>query len=196
MTHDERLRAVGTTVRSTVSRISKTFQRATASDIERGSTWYAEGGELIDEIRQGSDRELSREQIAAVIAHLSPRTRWSRNVAGAVMLCAGGEPLHCMPANVSRAFRAMHSENPLGTLKGPKTRRFALNLLGDRDAVTVDMWAAKVALGHDDYETLLSRVGVYDAIEHCYQVAARRHGVDPVTMQATCWIVARNGRAD
>lgn len=196
MTNDERLRAIGTTVRSTVSRISKTFQRATPSDIERGSTWYAEGSELIEEIRQACQREYTREHIAAVIAHLSPRTMWSRNATGALLLCTRGVAPHCMAGNVSRAERALKSDDPLGTLNGPKTRRFALNLLGDREAVTVDMWAAKVALGRDDYESLLSRVGVYDAIEHCYQVAARRHGVDPVTMQATCWIVARNGRAD
>ena len=45
-----------------------------------------------------------------------------------------------------------------------------------------------------DPEKALSRVGVYDAIEHSYRLAAARLGVDPVTVQATTWIVARNGR--
>jgi hypothetical protein len=36
---------------------------------------------------------------------------------------------------------------------------------------------------------------VYPAIEHAYRVAAERVGVDPTTMQATTWVVARNGRA-
>jgi hypothetical protein len=55
----------------------------------------------------------------------------------------------------------------------------------------------RVALGtRDDAETILGRAGVYAAIEHCYRLAARRACVDAVTMQATTWIVARNGRAD
>jgi hypothetical protein len=31
-------------------------------------------------------------------------------------------------------------------------------------------------------------------VEHAYVLAGRRLGVDPVTVQATTWIVARNGR--
>jgi hypothetical protein len=62
--------------------------------------------------------------------------------------------------------------------------------------VTVDVWAVRVALGtRPDAEQCLTRVGVYDALEHCYRLAAQRAGVDPTTMQATTWIVARNGRA-
>jgi hypothetical protein len=62
--------------------------------------------------------------------------------------------------------------------------------------VTVDVWAARVAFGpRDDAEQVLSRVGVYDAVERAYQIAAQRLGVDPVTVQATTWIVARGGRA-
>lgn len=194
-THDERLRNLGTSVRACADRIVATWDRATDADREAGARWYDEAEKLVGDLvtTTGYDRE----RVAAVISHMSPRTTWARNVAGATALLMGGEPTACIGANVDRARRALDSDDPIGTLGGPKTRRFALNILGDRESVTVDVWAVRVAFGKrfDDPEAALGRAGVYEAVEYAYQVAARRVGVDPVTMQATTWIVARNGRA-
>lgn len=196
MSHDERLReSAGTTMHNTVNRIVATFNRATPSDIEAGARWYADGEDFVQKLAQKTGQRS--ETVAAVVAHLSPRTTWSRNLLGATLLLEGRNPEFCMSANVARAEKARRSDHPLGTLNGPKTRRFALNLLGDREAVTVDVWALRVALGErDDAELVIGRVGVYEAVEQAYRLAARRLGVDPVTCQATCWIVARGGRAD
>lgn len=195
MSHDATLRRSGTSLEATVKRILRTFDRATPSDIEAGASWYAEAGSIADAL---AHKATSREHAATVLAHLSPRTTWSRNVAGAVSLLTDGTTAGCMAANVTRARKSLGTADPLSTLNGPKTRRFALNILGDRDAVTVDVWAARVALGKstDDPERVLGRKGVYDAIEHAYRLAAARRGVDPTTMQATAWVVARNGRSD
>ncbi len=191
--HAAALAKNGTTVRACVDRIVATFDRATPRDIEEGSTWYADGEALCATLAGQSN--YSVETCAAVVAHLSPRTTWARNVAGATALLLTGRALpECLTANVARARVAMDSADPLGTLNGPKTRRFALNILGDREAVTVDVWAARIALGADiDPNATLARRGVYAALEHCYRVAARRIGVDPVTVQATTWVVARRG---
>lgn len=189
---DASLRRIDVTLETVVRRILRTFDRATASDIERGATWYDEAGDIVTQL---GPKVGGREYAAALISHLSPRTSWARNIAGAVAIANGDmsdNPEGCIGANVKRARLALASEDPISTLQGPKTRRFALNMLGDREAVTVDVWAARVA-GVD--ETALSLVGVYDAIEHAYRLAARRRGVDPATMQATTWIVARNGRS-
>jgi hypothetical protein len=194
MTPNARLRSVGTSTRATVDRIAATFGRATDSDRASGAAWYADGGAIVDSLADQSGH--SREHIAAVISHLSPRTPWGRNVYGATMLVTQGTAPTCIGSNVERARGALASDSPLATLNGPKTRRFAHNLLGDRSVVTVDVWAAKVAFGHDrPAETILRRVGVYDAVEYAFVLAARRLGVDPVTVQATTWIVARNGRS-
>lgn len=193
MSHNSNLTArAGVTLETVVRRIVKTFDRATASDLEAGARWYDEAGEHAAELAGAFG---SREHAATVIAHLSPRTSWARNVAGAYAIAAGDgsdNPAGCIGANVKRARQAILSDDPVSTLNGPKTRRFALNIIGDREAVTVDVWAARVA-GVD--EAALGRKGVYDAVEHAYRLAARRRGVDPATMQATTWIVARNGRA-
>lgn len=190
---DASLRRIGVTYETVIRRILRTFDKATPHQIEQGSTWYDEAGDLATSL---APHFGSRDHAAAVISHLSPRTSWSRNIAGAVAMAHGDTsdtPEGCMSANVKRARQAILSEDPLNTFgKGaPKTKRFAANIAGDRESVTVDVWAARVA-GVTEQD--LSKVGVYDALEAAYQAAARRRGVDPTTMQATTWIVQRNGR--
>lgn len=195
VTHHNRLQTIGESSRTVVDRIARVWGRATASDVESGARWYADGEMFVNDLARQTGH--TRETVAAVVAHLSPRTRWSRNLYGATMLLTTDSAPTCLTANVRRARVALASSAPLGTLNGPKTRRFAANLLGDRDAVTVDVWAARVALGErDDTDNVMSRVGIYDALENSYRLAARRFGVDPTTVQATTWIVARNGRAN
>lgn len=185
---------IGTSTRATVDRIVRTYRDATPSDCEAGVRWYGDAELTATELARAGRTTV--ETAAAVIAHLSPRTPWSRNVNGAWSLVTTGEAPGCLSANVGRARRALHSDAPLETLNGPKTRAFASNILGDREAVTVDVWALRVALGdRPDADKLLRRTGTYEAVSHAYRLAARRLGVDPVTVQATTWIVARNGRA-
>lgn len=184
----------------TVRRILRVWERATDTDHESGARWYRDDSAAVLGALVAAGAP-SVDAAAAVVAHLSPRTTWKRNVLGAMALVTGGRSaaaaIGCMSANLDRAEKALASADPIGTLNGPKTRRFALNLMGDCEAVTVDVWAARVAMGACviDPEKVLGRTGVYDAIEMAYREAARQVGVDPTTMQATTWIVARNGRA-
>lgn len=196
MTHDETSRAVfGVSHRTIVARILRTFDRANVSDIESGARWYDSAGELAANMASAHfDGDI--EKAASVLAALSPRTTWARNVAGAAAFLCGGpiaaRRVGCMERNVSRARQArLHGYGAFGPMS-PKTAAFARNIAGDREAVTVDVWACRVANLDED---LLSRKGAYDAVAHAYRLAARRRGVDPATMQATAWIVARNGRA-
>lgn len=195
MSHTATLKRVAnTSTRATVDRIVNTYNRATPQDRLDGASWYADGESIITAL--SAESGYSVEHVAAVVSHLSPRTTWSRNVYGATMLVTTNTAPTCIGANVERARKALQSPTPLDTFGGPKTRRFARNLLGDRTVVTVDVWATRVAFGSlpIDSESVLSRAGVYDAVEHAYILAGRRLGVDPVTVQATTWIVARNGR--
>jgi hypothetical protein len=188
------LERIGTSTRATVDRIVATYRRATPADLEAGARWYGDAGTVATDLARAGGTSV--EHAAAVIAHLSPRTPWARNVSGAWSVVLTGDAPGCLRRNVAGARRALESDAPLGTLGGPKTQRFARNILGDRDAVTVDVWAARVALGErDDLDRVLTWAGVYAALEHAYRLAARRLGVDPVTVQATTWVVARNGRA-
>lgn len=192
MSHDSTSRDVfGVTHATIVRRILATFDRATTFDIESGARWYDETGQLAASLATDG---VTLEQAASVIAALSPRTSWSRNVAGATALLKSGpsaaRAVGCMTRNVETARLARR--DGFAALNGPKTAAFARNIAGDREAVTVDVWAMRVASLDED---LLTRKGAYDAVAHAYRLAARRRGVDPATMQATTWIVARNGRS-
>lgn len=196
MSHNVALQKLGTSTRATVDRIVRTYEMSTAEQRADGANWYGDGEAIIADLSAQTGH--SAETVAAVVSHLSPRTTWQRNIYGATMLVTVGTAPTCIGSNVDRARRAMASANPLDTF-GPsadKTRRFARNLLGDRSVVTVDVWAARVAFADKvaDPERALKRAGVYAAVEHAYVLAAARLGVDPVTVQATTWIVARNGR--
>jgi len=192
MSNDSIARDVfGVSYETIIRRIVRTFDTATRSDVESGARWYDEAGQLAASL---ATREVPLENVAAVIAALSPRTSWARNVAGATALLKSGpqaaRDLGCIGRNVETARAARR--DGLAAINGPKTSAFARNIMGDREAVTVDVWAMRVA---DLDENLLGRKGAYDMVADAYRAAARRRGVDPATMQATTWIVARNGRA-
>jgi hypothetical protein len=197
MSHATTVRKVfGVTQETIIRRILKSFDLATPAIIEQGSRWYDEAGQIAAEIAADDDSVIhTTEQGAALLAALSPRTSWARNVAGALSLAHGGTAAGCIGTNVERAQRVLANlSDPIGALDtgtAPKVVAFARNIAGDREAVTVDVWACRVA---DLDENRLTLKGAYDAVAHCYRLAAARRGVDPSTMQATTWIVARNGR--
>ena len=124
-----------------------------------------------------------------MIAHLSPRCRWSENVRLARQLALTGTATGTIYGHVERAKKALASDDPWSTFgKAPKTRSFAANIRGDLNAVTVDVWASRIA---GVSEQQLGRVGVYEAIAHAYRLEAKRAGVLPAQLQAITWIVIR-----
>ncbi len=188
-------RIFGVTVDTLASRIVRTFDAATASDIESGARWYPLAGELASDLARESG--YSVDVAAAVISHLSPRSSWTRNVLAARALLVDDIALAgVMGRELARARSARDDgfDDLIDSFSSSalKTRSFYRNIIGDVESVTVDVWACRVA---GVSESLLSRKGAYDVLEHAYRLAARRRGIDPSTMQAVTWIVARGGRA-
>lgn len=201
--HDEVLRkSAGTNVRHAVARILTAYDAASKSEMAEGLAWYPQAQQAALGL---ADRFGGVEYAAAVIAQLSPRTRWGRNLMGATDMANEVEPVYCIGANRARAHEALKSSDPIATVKGPKTSRFARNIMGDESVVTVDVWAARLALygtrtnwrgeNNTDAEKILGRKGVYEAIEHAYKIAAQKRGVTPAQMQSITWCVSRNGRS-
>ncbi len=179
--------------RKMVQNIIDTYNMATPTIIEDGMTWYGTGMAIITDIAYASG--YSVEAVTAAMAHLSPRTMWSRNVLACSNLCHGMDRLSgIMTRNWDMAYDALQADNPLDTLNGDKVKRFAKNFLGDTTVVTVDTWAVKAACGSRWEEINLKHVGVYGKIEKAYQKAAAILGIEPAHLQAICWIVVRNGR--
>jgi hypothetical protein len=102
----------------------------------------------------------------------------------------GVVPTYVMSGPAGRAHKALNAAEPFDTFgkAAKKTRSFARNITGDVHAVTVDVWAARIAGVTEDQ---LKLVGVYEAVAHCYRLAAKRAGIDPQQMQAITWIVIR-----
>lgn len=195
MTNTEQaLAKVGTTFDEVVDNILAVWNRATDANIEAGAQWYPLNGQWV--IDQAYAHGYSVDTVAAVAAHLSPRIHWDRCKMLASNFLSGASTYGIMKARLKAAQTALDSDEPLSTLKGNKVKAFAANLLGDEDSVTVDVWAIRIALNITATKgEEVSKAGVYDAIADAYREAARQIGVAPSTVQATTWVVIRNGRS-
>lgn len=193
----ERLAEVGLSFDKIAENIRSWYFRASDDQVIEGLEWYDVAGGIADDI--AAQNGISREHAAAVISHLSPRTDWNRNVRGAYGLASGGETEGCVGSNIARAAVALASDTPLDTF-GPdahKTRRFARNILGDREGVTVDIWAARAAWMevYPKADKPLDWVGVYRACELAYRTVAAEIGIAPAELQAVVWVTIKNADA-
>lgn len=181
------------TKRTLVSRCLRWIDDAEPSQIADGVTWYNEAHALASDLAPVISQDGGGiERAAEVIAALSPRTIWSRNVAGAYALMVHGEALPgLLTRNVAVARRILNGERLDDITKGPKTKAFAKAIAGDTDAVVIDVHMLH-AMGLDD--KTLSRVGCYDALSDVVRAAAVRRGLEPSQAQAIIWVVARVDR--
>lgn len=173
-------------------RIMRTWEQATPQQRRMGAMWYPRAYGVACVLASRGDCTI--DAAVAVLAHLSPRAQWVVTIRGAFALVTTGQAPGLMGANVARAKAAMGSPAPLDTINGPKTRSFAANILGDFDQVTVDVWALRVARGSSADAALIRRQDGYDDIVNEYREVAKRVGQPAAVVQATTWIVARNGR--
>lgn len=187
-----------TTTRRAVRDVLAVYDAADDNARAAGALWYPSARRHALALAAHGDIPVGT--AAAVIAHLSPRTSWTRNLRGAYALVSDRSletPAGCMRANVRGALRALEAPDgpaAVRTLNGPKVQAFCRNILGDMRYVTVDTWAVRIAVPDMDKalaESRLARVGGYDAIAHVYRLAAARRGVSPAVMQATTWVAHR-----
>lgn len=172
--------------------ILKHYRSATPDAIDAGSHWYDAALAICRQAT--SDYQLDLECAACALAHLSSRLQWTKNVE-AFSTLVGGQPQPAWVLNRSWALAsaALRADDPWSTFgrRASKTRSFARAILGDEDAVTVDIWAARAANVDPD---VLSRPSAYAEVAEAYRRAARREGLTPRKMQAIVWCAIR-GRA-
>lgn len=175
------------------------FSAQTFDDFIDGSNWYENAHNLALDIANA--KRVSPVNGAAVISHLSPRTTWDRNVDGAMWV--GGitdkRPPGLMSRNVENAFKALDASEPWSTFSptARKTIAFARNILdmnyeNGLEPITLDAWALRIA---GVPETYIGRKGVYDAIEHCYRLAAKQVGIKGSDIQAITWVTVRRNKS-
>lgn len=185
--------ALSQTDSAIVRRIVRAFRAASAADLAAGLGWYATAWAVAQEL---DPRNPAR--AAGVIAALSPRCQWSTNIVWARAVLAAADSGAACPAvhtetMRAQAYRIARGEHALAVLNGPKVRAFFANIVGDTDAVTVDVWAVRAATGltGDDAIRMISTPAKYGRVAQCYREAARILGVTPREVQAAVWTSIR-----
>jgi hypothetical protein len=194
MTKETRKRSIAAKQANYVKRIVKAWHTASSSDLASGLAWYTRA--------QDAAKAIHPNVLigAGVISALSPRTEWTQNKKYAASICrAQAKGLMFPPScgtreRTNKAWKIANLENPtreqiLAILNGPKTQRFFLNIIGDSHAVTIDIWAQRVATGKADNRppTAVS----YVPLERAYQIAASQLNVPPSHVQAAVWVYIR-----
>lgn len=184
------------TAQDIAARIIRIIGAATLPQVTDGAAWYADAhGEAV---RIGTAYGVATDTVAAIIAALSPRNKWARNLADAeafVAAAARGDarrPKACtFHANSAKAWDIATGTPWAEIMGGAKVRSFVANITGDAYAVTVDVWAVRAAtLGAKD--SVGKRKGEYETYANAYRIAAATLGITPSTAQAIAWVVVRD----
>lgn len=221
------------TVRAMRLNILAVFNEADHNEIANGLQWYQRAREEAeylateygDHREDGAEWDREVEKAAAVIAVLSPRLSWPKNVELARLAYEkwGNTPaIHLSPAvlklathdwpglklNGQKALRILAGENLDEVVSGPKVRAFWHTIVDPSDprSVVVDRHAFDVAVNRvmTDKErgVLLGRKGAYDLIAKAYTDAADAINgqaidwtVTPAGVQAVTWDLWRRTRA-
>jgi hypothetical protein len=168
---------------------------------DEGRRWYDNQRELIRELSR--THSLPVDTVAAVVAALSPMTRWPENIAGAIRMLRAFEsgaaepPRNCtlFYKNACKAWGILHGENAWELFThSPKVRSFWRNLVGDEDAVTIDTWMAR-AVGEDKLAAQGLKPEPYNRIVAAVKDAAQQVAETPAEFQAIVWVQIRRRMA-
>jgi hypothetical protein len=188
------------------SRLRALYRRADAETLSAGRDWYPHARRVAADIAAEAPRGVGVATMARVIAALSPQMRWAANVHEARNMARAaarmdGDPifgelgaygaayaagLNSFPAARDLAARILAGERR-AKVTGPKRGAFWRAILGDREAITVDIWAARAA-GYDPDRLTPRRLRI---IQRAYRLTAAWSGEAPRDLQAIVWLVAR-----
>jgi hypothetical protein len=219
-------------MRASMLNILNVWRQATLEERAAGRQWYDQANALADElvtnygyrsVGGGQDESPAdaRVRAAAVIAVLSPRLSWDKNVEaarrayGEYLNRLQGLDLHgptadgfvaAMPVlntNAAKAFKLLSGADPDEIVGGPKVRAFWFGIVDPSDprVVCVDRHAFDIAVGGvmDDATRgkVLGRKGAYDRFAQAYRRAAARlsdgqgYEWNPAQVQAVTWVTWR-----
>jgi hypothetical protein len=175
--------------------IEQAFRASSAEDLAQGLEWYGLAASYAAATADGTP--YSHEQVAGVIAAMSPMMTWRSNLDVARRIIARHADGLDAPAagyglkrNVLKAWAILDGAEPLDVLGGLKVRSFFANIVGDSHAVTVDRWAARIARA-DATDAGLVSAKQYREITAAYREAAANLDVTPRDLQAAVWVYYR-----
>jgi hypothetical protein len=221
------------TARPTTPNILRAFGSATLDEIHAGRQWYKEARGLAVELVElygtrfidpDDTTERAVERAVAVIAVLSPRLSWSKNVElarwiyGEVSLALTNPPAPVwsrsvldrfpgLKANGKKALSILLGIAPEDVVSGPKVTAFfhAIANPNDPRGIVIDRHAFDVAVGRvmDDRTRgiVLGRKGAYAQFVRAYERAAEQlqeefPGITPAEVQAITWVAWRRTKKE
>lgn len=153
-------------------------------------TWYQDATKLIRQL-YGKHADL----FCSILAATSPRSQVKKNwrIASAIVVAYvnrkdkpgifGDVLASVMISNLPNTIRALQGR----PLSGPKVSRFAENLKGNLDVVTIDMWVRKAyGIVHEKLTPAL-----YARLEKKIISDAKRTNATPAGLQAVIWSAIR-----
>ena len=191
-----------------VQNITAVYNLATITDIGQGTNWYASANSFAQIL---SERyEVSKLQIHGVIAALSPRNRWERNMQDAENMvkvyAAGGDysdllevKVCTFTANKIKAAKILtlpvdqRSDSEIkAILSGPKMIEF-YHCIQELDDLCIDGHAYSIWAGDRITLANVPSIGkkLRKAIKADYLQAAEEVGVPPYVLQAITWVTWR-----
>lgn len=169
-------------------RLLAIFATAGSDALEAGGLWYPTAEDVVRSLAH--EHGVSTPRVAGIVAVLSPQQRWRYNIRSARAILQG-EPwaVGGYHANRDKAQRLMDGEPVLDVVGGSKVTSFWANLYGSREAVTVDVWAQRAALGHNHPHQ--PKGARYRRLVKAYRAAAGMAGLPPREFQAIIWLATR-----
>lgn len=186
-----------------VRRILARYDAATPEQVAEGTVWYEQARTFAADL---ADRyPFTFEQVAYVIAALSPQVPWGKNKSSTIdaldAFLGGWDGETKLPdypgysANGKKAH-AILSGN-LSVLRGPKVTAFAAAIMGDLSHTVVDVWATRAARSRaanllvSYTQEELPGAPEHRAIAEAYRRAAGHRGIEPAVCQAVVWVQCR-----
>ena len=193
-------------MQTNVNNIKAVFQLATTTEQVDGRSWYPVAHCVALEL---ADRyEITECQAIGVIAALSPRNRWERNIQDAENLIsayvtAGRQQamltkVCTFTGNKRKAIAILETIDPTAddvrsTLSGPKLKEFFTCILGQQSEVCIDGHAYCIWNGGRTGLKDVPAIGVKlrREIKADYLKAAKDLGETPSAVQAITWVAWR-----
>lgn len=188
-----------------VHNILSVYFDASEEDVREGMAWYNKAYELCETL--AGDYNYSPGKVAGVMAIISPGMTWEENISAPERILnlhnngirwEAWAGFSTYPANLQKAQRVLDGD--YSAVSGRKVTSFYGNICGAFDAVTVDRWALRIAVGNlhlSGSQIVPGGQKCYNAIADAYRAAADLAGINPCDMQAVTWVAYRrmhNGR--